>query len=165
MSAQGGGEIAEARPASAPGPPPAPPPRRRARAGWRRALEGLAAWFLPISIGGILGANLRFLVTNLGTSLWGSSFPFATLLINVTGSFIIGLYLALVTERFSGRVFTRLLVTTGFCGAYTTLSTFSVEVVQLVQRGAIESALIYVVASVVLSVLAAGLGIAAAHSL
>lgn len=124
-----------------------------------------AAPYLAISLGGALGANARYLVGIWGVAQWGADFPYATLLINVTGSFILAFYLTLVTERFTGRVTTRLFVTTGFCGAYTTLSTFSVETLQLLATGQVGAALAYVAASLVLGLLAVGLGIGAARAL
>jgi CrcB protein len=121
---------------------------------WRRQLARLTP-YLAVGLGGALGANTRFFVGAWGTTQWGAAFPYATLLINVTGSFIIGFYLALVTERFAGRPATRLFVTTGFCGGYTTFSTFSVEALRLIE----------VLASNAFCLIAAVIGIVVAHAL
>jgi CrcB protein len=121
--------------------------------------------FLAIGAGGFLGANCRFLVGLWAESRWGAAFPWGTLLINVAGSFILGLYLTLVSERFMARPATRLMVTTGFLGTFTTFSTFSYEAVQLYLQGAAVPALAYVAASLVLGLAAAAMGVVCAHVL
>lgn len=127
----------------------------------RRALTP----YVSIGAGAALGANARF-VLGIGVStLWGDQFPVATLLINVSGSFAVGIYLTIVTERFSGHEAARLFVATGFLGSYTTFSTFSVEALRLVESGDPRAALVYVVASAALSIVAAMIGILLAHAL
>ncbi|OGO57703.1 MAG: hypothetical protein A2Z32_06565 [Chloroflexi bacterium RBG_16_69_14] len=121
--------------------------------------------YLAISVGGALGANARYLVAAWATTQWGAQFPVATLLINVSGSFVIGLYLTLATERFTGHPAVRLLVATGFLGAYTTFSTFSVEALRLIETGDAAAAISYMVASVVMCILAAAIGMFVAHTL
>lgn len=147
--------LAEAELARAPGETPLP-----ATPVWRARLTP----HLAISAGAILGANARYLV-GLWTAPWSTGFPWGTLAINLSGSLLLGFYLALVTERFTGRATTRLFVATGFCGAYTTFSTFSYETVALAQRGAVGLAAAYVVASVVGGLLAVAAGTLAAHAL
>jgi CrcB protein len=138
-----------------------PVPARQRAAGWRERLTP----FVAISAGAVLGANARYQIGLWAAARWGSAFPWGTLLINVTGSFVLGFYLTLVTERFTGRAATRLFVATGFCGAYTTFSTFSYETVALVQHGALVPAALYVLSSLVLGFLAVGAGIVAARGL
>lgn len=116
--------------------------------------------FLLISVGAVLGANLRFLVGSLVAARWGAAFPWGTLLINVSGSFLIGLLLPLLAARLDGGPAARALLVTGFLGAYTTFSTFSAETVALGQRGAHWAAFLYVAGSVLLGVGAATLGTA-----
>jgi CrcB protein len=120
--------------------------------------------FLAIGAGGFLGANCRFLVGLWAESRWGAAFPWGTLLINVAGSFILGLYLTLVSERFMSRPATRLMVTTGFLGTFTTFSTFSYEAVQLFQHGEAGTALAYICASLALGLVAATAGVICAHA-
>lgn len=120
---------------------------------------------LAISLGGALGANARYFLGSWATTQWGAHFPVATLLINVSGSFGLGVYLTLVAERFTGHQAIRLFVATGFFGAYTTFSTFSVEALRLIETGDVAAGLTYVVASVVLSIVAAAIGIVVAHKL
>ena len=125
---------------------------------WRRLTP-----YLAISVGGALGANTRYLVASWATTHWGTQFPVATLLINVSGSCVLGVYLTLATERFTGHPAVRLLVATGFLGAYTTFSTFSVEALRLIETGDAEAGMGYMVASVVLSIVAVAIGMIVAH--
>ena len=128
-------------------------------------LRGRLATPLAVSIGGLLGANARYAVGLWAADRWGALFPWGTLLINVSGSFVLGFYLTLVTERFIGRSTTRLFLATGFLGAFTTFSTFNFETLQLLQRGEVVPALAYVSASLIGGLLAVLAGIAAAHAL
>jgi fluoride exporter len=132
-----------------------------ARSPWRERLATTTA----IGAGAIAGAEARYLAGLWAAARWGSAFPWGTLLINLSGSFVLGFYLALVTERFTGRSTTRLLLATGFLGAYTTFSTFSYETVALVQHGAIGPAVAYVAASLIGGLIAVFAGIVAAHAL
>jgi CrcB protein len=127
---------------------------------WPERLRTIAA----ISIGGFLGANARFAVGMWAAERWGSAFPWGTLLINVTGSFVLGFYLTLVTERFTGRSATRLFVATGFLGAFTTFSTFSYETVRLLESGTATVALEYVALSLMFGLIAAVAGVLCAHA-
>ncbi len=92
--------------------------------------------FVAISIGAVLGANARYLVGGWLSDRFGTGFPVGTLLVNVTGSFVIGLVLTLIGERFVVADWWRPLVAIGFLGSYTTFSTFSFETLALAQSGA-----------------------------
>jgi CrcB protein len=129
------------------------------RAEWREAVPTV----LAVGIGGIIGANLRWQVGEWVADRWATPFPWGTLLINLTGSFVIGLYLTLVTERFAGRPMTRLFFATGVLGAYTTFSTFAYEMVRLLQHGHLLTAATYVAASLTLGLAACLAGIAIAR--
>jgi CrcB protein len=118
-----------------------------------------------IGAGGAIGACARYLVGVWAVERWGEAFPWGTFVANVAGSFILGFYLALVTERFVGRPGTRLLVATGFLGSFTTFSTFSFEAVQLASSGAPAAAAAYVGGSLVVGLGAATAGILCAHAL
>lgn len=83
--------------------------------------------YLVISLGGILGANARYVLGTWIATRYGTSFPYGTLVINVSGSFVIGLFLTLIAERFVLHPNWRLFFAVGFLGAYTTFSTFSFE--------------------------------------
>jgi len=80
-----------------------------------------------IGIGGFLGAISRYGVALWIGQRWGRSFPLGTFVINVSGSFLIGLLMSLLTERFMVNPQWRLLLVVGFLGAYTTFSTFEYE--------------------------------------
>ena len=108
----------------------------------------MAQTYLLIALGGAVGANARFIAATLAASRWGTRLPWGTLLINVSGSFLLGLFLtvpALGTD--SGRA----LLATGFCGGYTTFSTFTFETVALEERGEWRFAVGNVLLNVVLA--------------
>lgn len=90
-----------------------------------------------VGLGGFLGANARYWLGGWIQARWGSEFPWSTFVINVTGSFILGLFLTLLTERFAlpRAPVLRLIVAVGFVGAYTTFSTFEFETMELVRAG------------------------------
>ena len=116
-----------------------------------------------IALGGALGTLARYL---LGAALAGvvPGFPAATLGINVAGSFLLGLLMAGVAARPDLSPALRAALTVGFCGGFTTFSTFSAETVALLERGALGRASLYVAASVTLSVAAAFAGLAVGRS-
>ncbi len=118
-----------------------------------------------VGAGGLLGAGARYVVGTWATDRWGSAFPWGTLLVNVSGSLVLGFYLTLATARFADRATTRLFVATGFLGAYTTFSTFSYEVVQQIQQGAFLRAFAYVGMSVAVGLGAVVIGTLAAQAL
>ena len=92
------------------------------------------AQYLWIGIGGFLGANARFLVQSWAAQRWGAYFPFGTMLANVSGCFIIALFLTLATERFIVTPEIRLFVAVGLLGGFTTFSSFSYETYKLIQQ-------------------------------
>jgi CrcB protein len=104
--------------------------------------------YLAISIGAVLGANARYLVGGWVVDRLGASFPFGTLLINVTGSFLIGIVLTLVNERALAPAWVRPTFAIGFLGSYTTFSTFSYETLALVAAGSLAWAVTNVAVSV-----------------
>lgn len=117
---------------------------------------------LVVGAGGAIGANLRWGTARVIAGFAPSEFPWATLVINVSGSFLIGCVLATLAARASRASearLTRLFLATGVLGAYTTFSTFAYETVRLAQRGDLWLAAIYVVTSVALSVIACWAGI------
>jgi CrcB protein len=115
--------------------------------------------FLLISVGAIFGANTRYWLGTWLTEKLGSSFPFGTMVINVTGSFIIGFFMTLATERFLIDPRWRYLVVVGFLGAYTTFSTFAYDSFGLLQKGQWGAFLLNVFGSTVIGIAAVGLGI------
>ncbi len=111
-----------------------------------------------MGLGGFLGAIARYAVGVWIDTFWRRDFPLATFLVNVTGCFILGLFLTIATERMSVSPTMRLLVATGFVGAYTTFSTFEYETQRLTTTGAFGWALVNVLTSVVAGFIAVRLG-------
>jgi len=91
--------------------------------------------FLIISLGAILGANLRYWVGGWAADRFGTTFPYGTLIINLTGSFVLAFFMTLATERFLIDPRWRLLVAVGFLGGYTTFSSYTYESVNLILQG------------------------------
>jgi len=112
------------------------------------------AW-LAVAVGGAIGSVARFWMTGVMTALTGPQFPWGTLLINVLGSFIIGLVagFTLTPARVAMHPDLRIFLMTGFCGGFTTFSAFSLQTLELMQVGELVQALGYVLGSVVLCVL------------
>jgi CrcB protein len=109
--------------------------------------------YLLVFLGGGLGAALRHGVNQAAGHLLGTRFPFGTLFINVTGSFIMGLVVAWLAFRTEGGTQDwRLFLTTGILGGYTTFSAFSLETALLYERGELALAILYVGASVTLAI-------------
>jgi CrcB protein len=97
-------------------------------------------------VGGALGASARYGIAQL-VDISPGTFPWGTFWINVSGSFLLGVFLTVVLERVSPTRYLRPFVATGFIGAYTTYSTFAVETDLLVRNGHWPVALTYAVAS------------------
>jgi fluoride exporter len=115
---------------------------------------------LAVALGGALGSVARYLLVLQMTRWLGPVFPWGTLAVNVIGGLVIGLLAEAMALKWSVAPEAKLFLITGILGGFTTFSAFSLEVVALVQRGAVGAALTYVVASVVLSVGAVFLGLA-----
>ncbi|MBE0552259.1 MAG: fluoride efflux transporter CrcB [Rhodobacteraceae bacterium] len=110
---------------------------------------------LHVVLGGGIGAGLRYL-TNVGAlRLFGPGFPVATLVVNILGSFLMGLLVELLAQRGGQRLAPFLM--TGVLGGFTTFSAFSLDTMTLWQRGETVLALVYVGMSVVLSLAAIAL--------
>lgn len=108
--------------------------------------------FVLVFIGGGLGSVLRYLV---GQTISFKQFPIATLFVNVIGSFFIGWFVA---HSLSQNNTIKLLVVTGFCGGFTTFSTFSLDVIQLLQQQKIMLALTYIVISFLVCITSTAFG-------
>ena len=90
------------------------------------------AW---ISLGAVLGANLRYLLSKIVTRMTDAAFPYGTLIINVTGSLILGFFLVWTTERVLANPLWRWLIAIGFCGSYTTFSSYAYETMAHFEQG------------------------------
>ncbi|MHB2017854.1 MAG: fluoride efflux transporter CrcB [Candidatus Xenobia bacterium] len=116
--------------------------------------------FLLISLGGIVGANFRYLVGTWAAALFGTRFPLGTFIINVTGCLLLGLTGTLAAQKMVTRPDDlRYLVNIGFCGAYTTFSTFEYETSALMADGQMLFALANIIGSVLLGFVGVRLGI------
>jgi CrcB protein len=118
--------------------------------------------FLVVFLGGGLGAALRHGINLLVGRSLGTAFPYSTLIINVTGSAVMGLIAGYFAFRGDASQHWRLFLTTGILGGYTTFSAFSLDAALLYERGELGLSALYVVASVALSIagLFAGLALA-----
>jgi len=114
---------------------------------------------LIVMAGGALGTLARYLVSLMALPISGR-LPWGTIIINITGSFVIGFFgtLTLASGRYPASDNVRLFVMIGFCGGYTTFSSFSLQTLDLLRTGGLARAAINVAASVVLCVLAVAAG-------
>lgn len=114
---------------------------------------------LLVGIGGFFGAAARYVVDGWVSGLTGGNFPWGTLVINLTGSFVLGALFALTIERAALPADIRAPVMIGFIGAYTTFSTWMLESWRLIEDGAVVAALGNILGSVALGVIALVLGL------
>jgi len=125
-------------------------PRARRSVWWQNFRDATGS-YVSVALGSIVGGVARYLVSVVFLSQFGSGFPWGTLFVNVTGSFIIGFYAALTGP--DGRLFVsprqRQFVMVGICGGYTTFSAFSLETLRLVQSGDVRAASLNLLISVV----------------
>jgi len=120
---------------------------------------------LAVALGSAVGGVARFLLSAWIQQRTATSFPYATLLVNVSGSLALGFLATWTFETAGVSSELRALLTTGLCGGYTTFSSFSLETVALAEEGALGRAAAYVALSVVLTLMAALLGVYGARQL
>ncbi len=111
--------------------------------------------YLAIAIGGILGCWARYAMTDLVQTIYGRDFPYATLAINVLGSFLMGFLFIETIERLTISPYLRIGILTGFLGGFTTFSTFAMETLLLAEQGEQVKSVLYVALSLVLGLVAA----------
>ncbi len=116
------------------------------------------AQYLIIGLGAFLGANARYLLGTWAAQKWGTTFPYGTLIINVSGSLALGGFLAATTGRLAVDPRWRLFFAVGFLGAYTTFSTYTYESLQLLRQGNWAGGLLNIAGSNLLGLLGAGVG-------
>jgi fluoride exporter len=121
--------------------------------------------FLAISFAAILGANLRYVLSRLAAREFGAVFPYGTLIINVLGSFIVGLFIIWTTERVLVDPRWRLLVVVGFCGSFTTFSSYAFETMSFFEQGQWGLMLVNILGNNLLCLGAALAGMAAARAI
>ena len=121
--------------------------------------------FIAISLGAIVGANARYILSRYAARLLGPVFPYGTLIINVAGSFIVGWFLVWTSERVLIDPRWRLLVVIGFCGGFTTFSSYAFETMAYFEQGQWWLMTTNIVTNNLLSLLAAVGGMALARAL
>jgi CrcB protein len=120
---------------------------------------------LAIAAGGATGALMRFWVSTATYAWLGRGFPWGTLMVNVLGSFAMGLLYILFIERLTAGPELRAFLLIGFLGAFTTFSTFSIETFNLIEEAQIGKALLNAGGSVMICIAAAWLGVIAGRQL
>jgi len=118
-----------------------------------------------VAVAGAFGAVARYVLGGWIGNRFGGSFPLETLVINVSGSLVLGFVFVLLTERFLPHPVLRTALTVGFLGAYTTFSTFSLETLRLIEDGAVGLAAANVGASVAAGLVAVYLGVVVGRAL
>jgi len=119
--------------------------------------------FVIVALGAIFGANLRYILSRLTAKIMGPVFPYGTLIINVAGSFIVGWFMIWTTERVLVDPRWRLLIVIGFCGGFTTFSSYAFESMAYFEQGQWALMATNILANNLLSLLAAVAGMALAR--
>ncbi len=112
-----------------------------------------------IALGGALGAVIRHFVSVGAVHYIGHGYPWGTIIVNILGSFLMGIMIGKFSHMSHVLPEVRVLLTTGFLGAFTTFSTFSLDFITLWERGEMLHALSYILVSVIFSILALAIGL------
>ena len=123
------------------------------------------AIYLSLALGGSVGAMLRYWVQSMAHHWFGDGFPYGTLIVNVTGSLLMGFLSVLVVSRFEVDESVRVGLLAGFLGSFTTFSTFALDVLHLSNDGALLKAAGYIVLSILFCILGVWAGLMAARQL
>ncbi len=115
--------------------------------------------FILISLGAVLGANARYWITDWAAQKWGSDFAFGTLILNISGSLLLGLFITLAADKLFVDPRWRMFFAVGFLGAYTTFSTYTLESFNMMSAGNWHLGLINLFGSSIIGWLAVGVGV------
>jgi len=121
--------------------------------------------FLAISAAAVVGANLRYLFNRLALRGFGPAFPYGTLFINIIGSFMVGFFVIWTTQRVLVDPRWRLMVVVGFCGSFTTFSSYAFETMAYFEQGQWGLMLVNILTNNILCLGAALTGMALARVL
>jgi len=121
--------------------------------------------YIAIALGGSLGAISRYWVSTATYSWLGNNFPYGTLMVNVTGSLLMGFLTVVLVQRFDVSDEVRLGLIVGFLGSFTTFSTFSMDTIHWLESGEVVKSLAYILVSVFACVLGAWAGLISAKQL
>jgi fluoride exporter len=120
--------------------------------------------YLYVGLGAFLGANARYWIANWAAARFGTAFPYGTFIINVTGSFVLGVLVAYLAVRTYSPAW-RLFLAVGLCGGYTTFSSYAYETLALLESGSAFLAFLYFVGSPLAAFAAAFVGIVCGRAL
>ena len=112
-----------------------------------------------IALGGSIGSVLRHLVTTQTSHLLGNSYPYGTMIVNILGSLLMGLFIGYLVKTLPHSMEIRSFFAVGVLGGFTTFSAFSLDAVNMIERGQMSSAAIYIALSVILSIVSLFLGL------
>jgi CrcB protein len=115
--------------------------------------------YFLIGLGAVLGANARYLIGVWASGHFGASFPYGTLLVNITGSLLLGFLVALSSSRLNVPADLRIFLVIGFFGSYTTFSSYTVESIALFQAGSLWHGLLNIIGNNLIGLLCALLGV------
>lgn len=118
-----------------------------------------------VALGGGIGSVTRYAVSLWAAARLGTSFPYGTLLANIVGCFIIGIFMTIVTEKFVANPYWRLLITTGFLGGFTTFSSYSYETIKLLEDTGFDAAFYNLAANLLIGLFFTWLGVRAVRML
>lgn len=121
--------------------------------------------YVAISLAAIIGANLRYVLSRVAAAELGSNFPYGTLFINIAGSLIVGFFVIWTTERVLIDPHWRLLVVVGFCGSFTTFSSYAFETMAYFEQGQWALMFTNILTNNVLSLVGALAGMALARAI
>lgn len=125
----------------------------------------MALNILFVAIGGAIGSILRYLTATYSTKIFGTGFPYGTLIVNVAGAFIVMFFMTLYLEKFSMDPIWRLLIVVGFLGGLTTFSSFSYETLTFFQNGEYWKGILNILLNNILTIAAGIAGLYLARSI